>query len=739
MSAKVQPLHSSSSKELDAILARLKAPTLETLRALLTDMFNGADDALFALAEQAGSNRSQASYFDAMRLLRLRRQELLGQFVSEIDGLFRSTDRRRSEPGRRGPGRQQPRDGDFEMVDPEVMERSVALKNMSEKARGMFPEEIAHLETRIEWLGYRYGTSIDKQLIDPHRVCEAFGNAIDGLELALESKLVIFKLFEQKVVSRLGGLYERLNQILIDAGVLPQIKLTRSFKSQGRYQKAASEDGDESEGDGGSSVVDSELPQEALDVINGIIKERPRQYRNDEYTPDSINESLRAVQSELPQETEEPVTPAQIKETVVNRITEDAKAEDREVARYDEKLIDLVSAMFDFIYNNGELSDSVKALLSRLQIPYIKAALVDSTLLQDDEHVARLFLNQVTHTSIGIQQRDDPLYEKVAELVEMVAVNFHDNMELFNFALQDLERIRDEEEDKARTLEEQIQAEAQEESRRLLARKMVLYEIKKFLGDRSLPADLHPLLLKGWAPLMMLRHLKHGRKAEEWREVARLLEQIILCIFPLDSVDKFRRFKKIRADLPEVIESLLGETYRQEQAVASALQVFRTEYFTRRQREFEEYQRAKESPASAVASVEAAAEPEPEPVEAAADQEDDPEEPEQAFIRKRRESLEQLPADVKPGTWFEIYTGEQSAVRRLRLSTIIEETAQLVFVDRSGRRVLDKEADHFAMELKNGNSRMINDDNIFERALLSVITSMRSEESNPASSSRPRN
>jgi hypothetical protein len=83
--------------------------------------------------------------------------------------------------------------------------------------------------------------------------------------------------------------------------------------------------------------------------------------------------------------------------------------------------------------------------------------------------------------------------------------------------------------------------------------------------------------------------------------------------------------------------------------------------------------------------------------------------------------ISKLPGNVHPGVWFEIYNGEDRAIRRLKLSVVLTEVAKLVFVDRKGIKVMEKDAGDFAEELKNNRSRFIADHSTFEHALGRVI------------------
>lgn len=52
---------------LPAALVRLRDASGQSLKSVLASFFDRADDALFELADRAGSNLDQTAYFDAMR------------------------------------------------------------------------------------------------------------------------------------------------------------------------------------------------------------------------------------------------------------------------------------------------------------------------------------------------------------------------------------------------------------------------------------------------------------------------------------------------------------------------------------------------------------------------------------------------------------------------------------------------------------------------------------------------
>lgn len=776
----------SGNSDLEARLDRLREPAVKRLRELLGKMFDGADDALFKLSD--GARGAQGEHFEAMRVLRIERRHIEESFVSEVGQPMSPRGEAGTLSTQVTEDDSQSILDELSLVDNDEMEKSIAIKNTAQRAQGMFKESIGDLETRLAWLGEKYDKPLNKTMFSPAIIAESFSHAMDPVELPIGSKLVVFKLFDQEVARKLGPMYAELNNLLIKEGVLPEIKPQVYIPRGGPRGPAAAAGAAmptpvTEMGQGGQPMPPGGMPMPAggmppgaqpmppgglppgaqpmppggwaqaggqagggqagpydeasyaqagyagdyagqqyegdgadyytptvVQTLNTLSAQRPAQYQQHYYTPYDLANVLTSMQLAMAQARQPLLPAADIKASLVTQAQHGGGSdESKRVNAYDERIIDLVSGMFEFIFDDRQLIDSVKALLSRLQIPYIKVALLDAAFLRNRKHPARVLLNEVSQLSVGVTEESDTLFAKLKGIIERLVVEFESDITLFEEALEQLEAIRTQEEEGTQALETRVQHEAKRDANRLLARKMVVYEMKKRLGGSTLPDDLHPLVLKGWAPLMMRHYIQGGRRSPEWLESADRLGDLLACTRPITDRASADAFTRIGLDLPEVLRNGLCNLGLSEERIDEAMSPFGT-YYLERQQELAAYE---------LSLAEASPPPEPPPEES--------EDPAIQELENLANKLELLPSDVRPGVWYEIFTGEGSAVRRLKLLAVISETAQLVFVNRTGERVLDKDATTFAEELESGRSKPINDSNIFERALQSVITSMQQE------------
>ena len=92
--------------------------------------------------------------------------------------------------------------------------------------------------------------------------------------------------------------------------------------------------------------------------------------------------------------------------------------------------------LFEYILDDRNLPDPMKALLSRLQIPMLKVAILDSVFFASKNHPARRLLNNLARASVGWADDGDrcpkSLYGQVSSIVDRVLSEFSDDIGLFS-------------------------------------------------------------------------------------------------------------------------------------------------------------------------------------------------------------------------------------------------------------------------------------------------------------------
>jgi hypothetical protein len=126
-----------------------------------------------------------------------------------------------------------------------------------------------------------------------------------------------------------------------------------------------------------------------------------------------------------------PDTDAQALMNVVKSVK--AVPQSAALGHVDATTIDLVSLLFDHIFDDDHIPTSIKALLGRLQIPVLKAALLDKNFFSSRAHPARRLLDLLARASIGVDERarEGPVLTLVEGIVERVLHEFDTDVRLF--------------------------------------------------------------------------------------------------------------------------------------------------------------------------------------------------------------------------------------------------------------------------------------------------------------------
>jgi hypothetical protein len=301
-------------------------------------------------------------------------------------------------------------------------------------------------------------------------------------------------------------------------------------------------------------------------------------------------------------------------------------------------------------------------------------------------------------------------------IIDQLLNNFDQNIASFQNTLTSLNRLQKIENEKQAQNEKQTRQQIHKEH----ARQMVLTELQYHVKGKTLPKAVQPLVLKYWSTVMYRRFLRYGDNNARWHEAVNILKVIVKTTQPPKSMDDWFALKNYHQTLVETIGELLQETNQSKELIFNATRALAKTYETIlaqsafSEMEEDDYSSLADamSQSSAMTSMQNLQQPSDQPTA--------------VEIKKQiaAKKIESLPPAVKPGVWFEIYNGEGRSVRRLKLSVIIRETAQLVFVDRLGKKVIEKDAIEFAEEIANNQSRVLADHSIFDHALGQVISSL---------------
>jgi hypothetical protein len=224
------------------------------------------------------------------------------------------------------------------------------------------------------------------------------------------------------------------------------------------------------------------------------------------------------------------------------------------LTRADESTIDLLSAVFDTVFRDQTISPEIRELIRFLQIPVLKAALVDKNFFFQEAHPARRLLELLSR--MGWEQRkgpDDPLFQAMQRSVDRVGRDYEQELSVFTEAVNELEAsIQAEEKAAAAAIAAPIAAALKQEKlaeSNQLARNAVALRI----GTGEVIAVVEAFLEQRWTSVLTIAYSIEDDKPGAVNNATKTMDDLIWSVRPKLTPDDR---KQLIAKLPGLLSAL---------------------------------------------------------------------------------------------------------------------------------------------------------------------------------------
>ncbi len=589
--ANVVPIGTTQSKpsltqqaaDARAQLARLPAPvhrlrekSIALLQQTLKTLFDGADDALFDLADRANSNQDQNTYFEAMREVRLKRRDTEIAFFIALDQGFAQL--LKSVPDQDDAYTAEISLDELSLVDNDQLEFQVAVQSMVAKVFERCAEPAQHIALRLDSL---LPAKVYQQNnpVGPDRLCTNFWKVIEPLDVDIKAKLVLLKLFDKAVMAQLHKVYTVLNNLLIQQNVLPSLS-TKAQRRQGSRPAAAPQALSSTRADSEQGQVLQQLRElmsaaapdssgAASEVASAVdssgVASSAGQAGNVTLGVDELSQVLSQLQHHLPaaSSTQAGLLDNQQLLSMITPATQGHAA----MSSVDQDVMNLINMLFQFILDDRNLAPAMQSVLARLQIPLLKVAVVDKSFFNKAGHPARRLLNELATAALGWQEPEkgaqrDPLFRKVSAVVETVIADFESDVNIFETLLTDFIAFTEKEQRRATVLEKRTLDAEGGKAKSEQARAQVSQALDSVVQGRALPACVEQMIEGPWHNVLFLNLLKHGADSDEWRDACFVVEQLVWSVTAsLDSEGRSKLMSLLPTLLPRLREGFETISY----------------------------------------------------------------------------------------------------------------------------------------------------------------------------------
>ncbi|HEU4663916.1 MAG TPA: DUF1631 domain-containing protein, partial [Dokdonella sp.] len=587
---------------------------------------------------------------------------------------------------------------------------------------------------------------------------------IREFEVNVQVKLIIYKLFDRYVMTGLEPIYDEVNVELIRAGVLPQVRHVLPAGARpaagARAPLPSAPNAKEAAPGTATAYYDPAADQLQAEIYHTLRSLLANRHGADAYvgdgavggiglSPTDLLSALTILQSQsaVAQARAESVADAaqavqQIKRELldqVNKLSGDAK--DKRVSSADEDTIDLVGMLFEYILQDRNLPAQMQALFGRLQIPYLKVAILDKHLFAQKSHPARRLLDLLADAGKSWSEegdRDHRLYERIKTCVETVLRDFDDDVGVFERELVSFGDFIDQHKKRAELAEQRAADATRGREKLQAARRTAAREILKRIEDRNLPPVVHSVLSRPWANYLVLTVLRQGEESDEWKNALRFADEFVWSAQPKTTDSEVTRLRALLPQLEKALRHGLATVAYHDSDVKQLMGELSLFYKRLLDGQKIETKTVKEviaeqaAPAAGTGdgtetpaiSVPAATQSPVEEIVLGSPEAIDPTvEPEAAEAQEDDEFVKTVRA-IKVGTWIE-FVDENDQRERAKLSWISPISSKYLFVNRRGLKVCDKTVFGLAAELRRGSAVILEEVPLFDRALDAIVARLR--------------
>jgi len=728
MAASHRPTLDEKSRQ---VVAQCRVIYLKMLPPLLTTLFEKLDDALYEISEKAESDTQQGRYFDAMREMRKARDQIEKQFTKKISVEY---DRFWTHGPDSGLSEREKESGSIELslLDEASLEEGLALTSLISKSENCFQNDLEALKQRFEYILKSDDLTLQNIPVGPTIIGNVYFQLMSPVPIDLAVKLVIYKQFESVVMRYVGSVYDEINQVLKGAGILPKLSQRIRRNPVAPVRQRAYQDATCSTAGG----LDVEQHSEVFQTLQNLLGNRAVGNELMLGAPVS-GTSLPAIETADLVDTLSALQTRNItlvayagagedqqnlRQTLLNSLQMVSDGElNKRLGKSDNDTIDVISMVFEYILDDPNLPDPMKALIGRLQIPMLKIALTDKAFFSKNVHPARQLLNSIARAAVGWNDDGDRsergLYGVVEGMVKRILNEFEQDAGLFEELNNSFNAFCDTAEQGAEAAEERTNQVVRGKEQLAVAKMFVTGEINTRLGFcREVPEVVTLLLNDGWKDVLLLLYLRKGVDSEDWAKGLETMDSLLWSVEPKSKqADRKELLKKIPTLLRALREGLVGISYDQHKMARLFKELQRSHILCMKGESGAiKMEKSKEDASPTTLAKKAAKQ------EAWLDSAHVPD------AQKRTTAIEDDFFDqakaVKIGTWFEL--GEESDDKqRIKLSWKSEVTGTFVFVDHRGMKVKELPLDEVACLLREGRATLLKDtaEPLMDRALKAMM------------------
>ena len=221
----------------------------------------------------------------------------------------------------------------------------------------------------------------------------------------------------------------------------------------------------------------------------------------------------------------------------------------------DETTLDVTTRIFEAVFRHPDIPQEMKELIGLLQVPVLKAALIDKEFFFEETHPARRLINLMTYSSIGWDRskgRNDPLYQAIERNIER-ARGFETEIGLFDALASDLEAFLTTEDGKSVVRLAAPITLAIKQEKLQDATRSATNEVAVRVASGEVATFVEAFLESRWVPVLTLAYSVKDEKPQVLQSAIKTMDDLIWSVQPKITL---AQRKELVAKLPSLLTML---------------------------------------------------------------------------------------------------------------------------------------------------------------------------------------
>lgn len=545
----------SRTSPFDALLQQCRDLAFERLAAAGSAVLGGADEFISGQIDKTQDQDTQALLMDTRDLVGRRGGELEREFQDRYSEEFEKCCRkvRKALESDSDEGEAL----ELELVGEEELNETLKFKDLATKLRRACEGHLGALDQRTAVLLGDANLQSDDNPFGPRAICEAYKQACRAVSPDVRVRLVLLRVLEEHGAEAFNEMYGELNDLLVENSILPKIKYGVKKTEGGRVPGSPEEEEEDAEDDeekaAARKAAEAATPQDffsAIQKLMGGAVPQPGAPGTPGGPPALQGTELSSALTRLQVGDASGITSGTISVAPgghpgnVN-VLKEIKATNvgASLGSVDAMTLDVVSMLFDELFDDPKVPAGVKALAGRLQIPMLKIALADKTLFSRKDHPARVLLDILGEFAARLPADFDEkhaLHPRLEPILREVVEKFEDKVEIFIAANDKLRALVAEEDAKAAEASKAETARQQQLENLSVGRTAAQEEIRTRLVERRPPRAVRGFLVHQWIKVLLVTHAQTGKDSPPWGESLKTMDELITSVEPKPTIPERR-------------------------------------------------------------------------------------------------------------------------------------------------------------------------------------------------------